>query len=768
MNTLVNTFATEMDALSRRRFLQAAGALIVSATPLAQSIAATVGASAPKPLPLPGELDSWIAILPDGSVTAFFGKMDMGHGLEVAIAQIVADELDVGVDQVTVLMGDTATTCNQGGASGSTGVSNGARPLRNAAAEARRILVEAAATHLNVRVDQLEVNRGAITAVGNSGKHTSYAELIGGKRFNAPVEWNKAVGNTMDIKVAAKPKSPDQYRVVGKSFPRRDVAGKVLGTMEFVTDVRVPGMLHARVIRPPTAGATLGGVNEKSISAMRGVRVVREQNFLAVVADDEWQAIQAAQKLEAQWTANNDHSWPGSQQLHDHIRKAPVLKRDDSARTGDVDAAFATAARVVEADYDWPFQSHASMGPACAVADVRKDGVTVWTGSQKPHFVRDGVAGLLNLPPEQVRAIWVRGPGSYGRNDAGDAALDAAYLSMKVGRPVRVQGMRADGTGWDPKSPAMVMHGRAALDASGKVLGYEFTAKGVSRTDIANNEADPSHSLVGMAIGLPLKPEPALGTPAESYGFAAKRYVWETIAPMQDRYSPLRTSHLRDPVGPEIHFGSEQFIDEVAFAVGQDPVAFRLQHVKDARDAAVIRAAADKAQWQPRSTPRGTLRNGVMTGRGISYSQRGGTIVAVIAEVEVNPATGRVRARKFTVAHDCGLIISPNDLHQAIEGNVVQGLSRTLFEEVQFDAQTVKSVDWATYPILEIQDTPEAIDVVLINHPEIAPTGAGEPTIRSVPAAIANAFFDATGVRMRRVPMTPERVKALLSRSKQA
>ncbi|HMH18711.1 MAG TPA: molybdopterin cofactor-binding domain-containing protein, partial [Burkholderiales bacterium] len=333
-----------------------------------------------------------------------------------------------------------------------------------------------------------------------------------------------------------------------------------------------------------------------------------------------------------------------------------------------------------------------------------------------------------------------------------------------TGRPVRVQGMREDGIAWDPKGPACVHRARAALDASGKVIGYEFIAKGFSRLNIQTNESDPRDSLVGMAIGMPPKPEIGFGIPDDSYGFDSKLLAWETIPPLLDSCSPLRSAHLRDPVGPEIHFGSEQFVDELAAATNEDPVAFRLKYVTAPRDAVVIRAAAEKAGWQPRSGPRD--RSGdVLSGRGIAYARRNGTIVAAVAEIEVDKKTGRIRAKKFTVAHDCGIVVNPQGLRYTIEGNVVHGLSRTLFEEVQFGRDRVTSVDWLTYPILDIGDAPETIDVVLINHPELPPTGAGEPTIRVIPAAVANAFFDATGVRMRKVPLTPERVKAALARA---
>src|SRR6266568_3859336 len=732
-------------SLSRREFLKASGATA-------------------KPALLPTELDSWVAILPDGRVTAFFGKMDMGQSLDIAIAQIVADELDVAVDKVDVVMGDTALTCNQGGASGSTGIQTGARPLRSAAAEARRLLVQSASQKLGLPVEQLRVDDGVVSAVSDPAKKASYAELIGGRHFNRKVEWNKQTGNAMDIKVEAKPKSPSEYRVVGKSFTRRDLPGKVYRTDKYVTDISLPKMLHARVIRCSRAACTVAGVDESSIKKVKGARVVRERDFVAVVADHEWDAVRASRMLKISWNEIKKDPFPPMAEIYDHIRKAPVLKREDSVKKGDVDGAFKTAARIVEAEYEWPFQSHASMGPGCSVADVRADGVTVWTGSQKPHFVQTGVARLLGVPPEKVRAIWVAGPGSYGRNDAGDAALDAALVSKLTGRPVRVQGMRSDGIAWDPKGPASVHRGRAALDASGKVTGYEFISKGFSRRNIDTNESDPRDSLAGMSIGLPPKPSIDFGVPAESYGFDNKLLAWEVIPPLLDASSPLRSSHLRDPVGPQIQFGSEQFIDELAVAAGEDPVAFRLKYVTAPRDAAVIKAAAEKAGWQPRQA-RAARSGEVLSGRGIAYAQRNGTLVAAVAEIEVERKSGRIWGKKFTVAHDCGLIINPEGLRYTIEGNVVQGLSRTLFEEVRFDREKVTSIDWMSYPILEIRDAPEAIEVVLINRPEIAPSGAGEPSIRVIPAAVANAFFDATGVRLRRAPLTPERVKAALVRA---
>src|SRR5882762_9910282 len=697
-------------SLSRREFLKASGAIIVSAAgpafvgeTLAQTAAAPAGG---KPPLVPTELDSWVAILPDGRVTAFFGKMDMGQSLDIAIAQIVADELDVDVAKVDVVMGDTALTCNQGGASGSTGIQTGARPLRSAAAEARRLLVQSASQKLGLPIEQLRVDDGVVSAVSDPAKKTSYAELIGGRHFHHQVEWNKQIGNPMDIKVQAKPKSPSEYRVVGKSLPRRDVAGKVYRTEKYVTDISLPKMLHARVIRCARAACTVGAVDERSIRAVKGARVVREKDFVAVVADHEWDAVRPSRMLKISWNETKKDPFPPMAELYDHIRKAPVVKREDPVKKGDVEGVFKTAARVVEAEYEWPFQSHASMGPACAVADVRADGVTVWTGSQKPHFVQTGVARLLGVPPEKVRVIWVAGPGSYGRNDAGDAGIDAALLSKAVGRPVRVQGMRYEGHGWDPKGPASIHRARAALDQDGAVIGYAFESKGFSRTDIDTNESDPAYSLAGQLMGLPLKSLQGFGVPAESYGFASKQLAWETIAPLLARASPLRTAHLCDPVGPQIQFASESFIDEIAAAIGSDPLAFRLRYLKAPRDIAVVKAAAERAGWEPRPSPRSDRTGDTLVGRGIAYAQRSGAVVAIIAEVEIDRRTGKIWARKFTVAHDCGLIINPHGLKRCVEGNVVQGTSRALAEEVAFDRAKVTSTDWLSYPILDITKPP--------------------------------------------------------------
>ena len=756
----------QSSAFTRRSVLLGGGALVVSIgaavsldTVLSLQTALAQGA---KPPLTPDQLSSYVAVNADGTVSAFFGKMDMGHGLTVAIAQIVAEELDVPFKRVKVFMGDTANSVNQGGASGSTGIQYGGKQMRMAAAEARRVLVEMAAGLLSTPVEQLVVNDGVVSSRADATKRISYEQMLGGKYFNVQLDWNKQFGNTLYAPGKAQPKNPSEHKIVGQPIKREDVAPKVFAQEDFVTDVKVPGMVHGRTIRPGVAGAVPVKVDESSIKDIPGAKVVWDKGFLGVVADKEWDAIQAAQKLKVEWS-QVDPPFPEQASLYDHIRKASVRKRSVDKENGNVDEAFKNAAKVIEAEYEWPFQSHASMGPACALVQIKDGQVTCWSGTQKSHFVQEGLALTLDLPVDKVRVIYTSGPGSYGRNDADDCAMDAAVLAKAVGKPVRLQYMREEGTGWDPKGPASIHRARAALDATGKVIGYEFTSKGFSRLDVNTNGGKPHDTLSGQTLGVALKSGDGFGVPAESYAFDNKRMAWETIPPLLDRSSPLRTAHLRDPVGPQIHFASESFIDEVAAAVNADPIEFRLRHIKEPRDIAVIKAAAEKAKWDTRPSPRRDQSGNKVSGRGIAYSQRNGTRVAIVAEVDIDRSTGKIWARKFTVAHDCGQIINPDGLVKCVEGNIVQGVSRTLWEEVTFDRKSVTSVDWLTYPILDITETPAEVNVVLINHPDIAPTGAGEPSIRPLAAAIANAIFDATGVRIRRVPFSPDRVKSALS-----
>jgi nicotinate dehydrogenase subunit B len=746
--------------LSRRQALFAGGALVVSYLARAPDAnAATNSGAKIKPAITPPELDSWVAVKPDSSVVGYFGKVDIGLGIQVAIAQIIADELDVAFDQVSIVMGDTAVTINQGGASGSTGLELGSVSMRNAAAQARSVLLSMAAEKLGSPVDTLDVTDGVVSVRGAVGRQVPYGELIGGRYFDVQLQWNGKIGNELFVQGTAPLKDHAQYRVVGRSVTRADISNKLFGREVYITDIRVPGMLHGRMVRPPVAGAVPLKVDQAGLSHLPDVQVVWSQGLLGVVAAKEWTAVKAARDLRVEWSSPAA-AFPAQNALYEAMEATTAAAKGGAKPVGDTRAALASASKVVSASYYWPFQSHASMGPACAVADVQSDHATIWTGDQKPHYVRDGVAALLELPPEKVHGIWLRGPGSYGRNDGGDAALDAAYLSKAVGKAVRVQGMRADGTAWDPKGPASVHHVCAGLDASGQVVALSYQSKGFSRENIASHPDDPTQSLAGQLTGMSVKTKQSFDSPEEGYDFPNQDMGWETVPALLERASPLRTSHLRDPLGPQLNFASESFIDELAFATKTDPVAFRLKYLKDKRGIAVIEAAAKQAQWTPRPASGAKPAGEVLTGRGIAFARRKNTRVAVIAEVEVNRRTGRIWPRHWIVAHDCGLIVNPGNLRLVIEGNILHATSRALFEEVRFDEHMVTSVDWVSYPILEMRDAPENIDIVLINHEDDLPLGAGEPATRPVAAAIANAVFDATGIRFRQAPLSAERVKA--------
>jgi nicotinate dehydrogenase subunit B len=756
---------TMIDTLdvNRRQLIAGAGALTVAVLLPGRKARAAVATMASRAALRADRLATYISINQDGSAVGYIGKVDMGQGTEIGWIKMIAEELDLRPDRVSMVQGHTDQTINMGGASGSTGIWKGGAALRSAAAEARRVLIEMAAEKLGVPAERLAVADGVTSDTSDAGRKVSYGELVGGRYFDVELEWNQMLGNDLIIKGKAKPKPPSEYKIIGKAGTRRrDVAPKVLGTLDYMVDIKVPGMLHGRMIRPPVAGAVPTAVDQSSIRDIPGAQVVWQKGFIGVVAPREWDAIRASRALKVTWS-DPKPPFPGNVGLYEHIRKAEVVQYDKEVKVGDVDAAFTNAAKVVEATYEWPFQSHAGMAPACAVADVRDGEATIWSGTQKPHYCRDGIARMLNLPPEKVKVVATTGPGSYGRNDAGDASMDATVLSKAVGKPVRVQGMRYEGHGWDPKAPASVHFARAAIDRDGKVTAWRFETKAFSKRDTMNNEGEPEYTLAGQLLDWPLHPVFLFGHPDESYGFGAIHKISGTIKPLLDRASPLRSAHMRDPGGPQTHYAVESFMDELALATGMDPVAFRLRYVTQARDAAVIKAAAEKAGWQPHVGARKQLNGDVYVGQGIAYASRGGTRIAMVAEVEVNRNTGKVWARRFTVAHDCGQIIAPDLLRLTIEANVVQSTSRALWEEVKFDDKGVTSIDWKTYPIVDMTEAPETIDIVLIDHPELAPTGAGEASSRPTAGALANAIFDATGVRLRQAPFTPERLKSGLA-----
>ena len=762
-NQIERNEQTDALPLSRRVFLASSGALVVALAAPDWAQAATNGS--PVRPPVTGDqLDSYITIDADGTVVAYYGKIDGGQGLGTAIAQMVAEEIDVPFERVRVVTGDSARTLDMGGASAAVGVSHGGMLLRRTAAQARHVLIEMAATALNLPADQLTVTDGVVHSVSDPGKKISYAELIGGRYFDSKVKWNGKLSSAIAVDVEVPLKQPDQFKVIGQSFRRRDLPSKVFGTLDMVADVRLPGMLHARMIRPTVAGAVPVKVDEASIANIPGAKVVWIKDLLAVVAEKEWNAVKAAHALKVTWSESTPN-FPGHDQLHAHIRNAPVVKRVIQRENGSVEEGLKQAVRVIEGEYEYPTQSHGSTGPACAVADVRDGQATIWTSSQKPYDSGACVAELLGLPRDNVRSIWMFGTGSYGRNDQGDATADAAVLSKAVGRPVRVQYMRYEGLGWDPKGTATVNRSRAGLDASGKVIAYENIGKGFSRLDTNTRESRASDVLAGHLLGFPLKPDQGLEIPVASYTFDNGRLGWETIPPLLDRASPLRTTHVRDPYGPPILFGSESFMDEVAAATDTDPVEFRLRYLKNPRDRDAVRIAAEHYGWEKRPSPRNDQKDDVATGRGIAFRRHFDTFIALIAEVRVHRKTGKIDIVRYVCAHDVGMIVNPETLKHVIDRQLVYGTSRAMIEEVRFDENMVTSIDWLTYPVLHADAVPGAIDIVLIKRPEAAPSGAAEMALGLVPAAVGNAVFDATGVRLRRVPFTPERVKAAIERA---
>ncbi len=750
--------------LSRRAFLASTGALVVTLTAPPDLAQAALNGAATRPPLIGDQLDSYITIEPDGTVVAYYGKIDGGQGLGTSIAQMVAEEIDVPFERVRVVMGDSGLTLDMGGASAAIGVSHGGMVLRRTAAQARRLLIEMAASALGLPVDALTVSDGVVHAVADPSRKISYAELIGGRYFDRKVKWNGKTSNALAVEVEVPLKTHDRFKVIGQSFRRRDLPGKVFGTLDMVNDLQLPGMLHARMIRPSVAGAVPVAVDESSIAQIKGAQVVRIKDLLAVVAEKEWNAVKAARALKVTWS-DSKPNFPGHDKLHEHIRNAPVVKRTIQRENGSVEDGFRQAVRIIAGEYEYPTQSHASMGPACAVADVRAGEATVWTSTQKPYDSAACVAELIGLPREKVRAIWMFGTGSYGRNDQGDATADAAVLSKHLGRPVRVQYMRHEALAWDPKGTASVSRNRAGLDATGKVIAYETIGKAFSRLDTNTRESRASDVLAGQLLGFPLKPDQGFEIPVASYTFDHGRLGWETIPPLMDRASPLRTTHLRDPYGPPILFGSESFMDEVAAATNADPVEFRLQYMKNPRDRDAVRTAAEHYKWDKRASPRNDQKGDVASGRGIAFRRHFDTFIALIAEVRVHRKTGKIEVARYVCAHDVGLIVNPETLRHVIDRQLVYGTSRAMFEEVRFDQNMVTSVDWATYPVLHMDAAPESIDIVLIKRPEAAPSGAAEMALGLVPAAIGNAVFDATGVRLRRVPFTPERVKAALERA---
>ena len=753
---------------SRRDFFKQTGGLAIAFSLVDATIVPRVfGAveAGKVSLPDPTRLDAWLHIEKDGMVSFYTGKVEIGTGLQTAFQQIVAEELDISPLKVNLVQGDTALTPDQGGTGGSTSIAIGSRPVRNASATARLLLVKMASQKLGVPADQLDVKDGVVIAKADASKSITYAALVGGADLNDTLKVTGA-GLSNTAEGAGKPKDPSTYKVVGTSFPRVDIPAKIFGQYKWVTDVRVPGMVHGRVVRPAIVGANFVSVDETAVKQIPGfIQTVVKGNFVGVVAQTEWGAVRAAKELKVTWS---DTGTPLPDDLYKHMRTVTPKSTRGAAAKGDVAAAMAKATKKIEASYEYPFHSHATMGPGCSVADYQASGVTtIWSGTQKPHALVKGLAGVINQPLDRVRVIWVQDAGSYGRPGHDDTAADALMLSQAVGKPVRVQWNRADMTTWGAKGPAVAFDMTAAIDANGAVSAVQFSSHAFSGAEVSYTPDSAGNFLGAQLAGV--KNTTGVdefinwGDLSPQYAIANIASESHIVPPLSLGGSPLRTTHLRDPQGPSATFAVESFMDELAAATDSDPVDFRLKYLAEPRAQAVIKAAAEKAGWDRRPSPKRAQPSAdVSTGRGIAFGNRGGTRVAIVAEVSVNHKSGAVKVTKMTCAHDCGLIVNPDGLRGMISGNLVQGTSRAIKEEVTFDRTKVTSTDWVSYPIVRSSDVP-ALDIVLLNHPEAPSTGAGEPSIRPIAAAINNAIFDAAGVRLRQVPFTPARVKAALA-----
>ena len=759
---------------SRRSFLKGTGALIVTfsmesmlGSSLAQGQEAFEGATPAV------ALDSWIAIGADGSVTAYTGKAEIGQGISTAQTQLVAEELCVPFSRVNLIACDTAKTPDQGVTSGSqshpTNFNQGNLAL--AGATARQALLEMGAKQLGVPVEQLTAADGEIRVKSDASKKASYGQLIGGKKFNLMLDKN------------AKRKPASEWTVLGTAARRPDMPAMVTGQFEFAHNVRLPGMLHGRVVRPPAVGATVMSVDEGSVEGMPGlVKVVVKKNFVGVVAEKPWQATQAAKKLSVNWSPGA--GLPNHDNFYEYLRNQKSTRDTLLVNSKDVEQKLGEAATVLKATYYHPYQMHGSMGSSCAVADVQGDKAILYSPTQAVWHQRSAAAMLLGLKPENVQVIFRRGSGCYGLNGADAVTYDAALLSQAVGKPVRVQLTRQEEMAWENYGFPFVMDERAGLDAQGNIIAWDHE----SWSAVLGNRPGyntPGNVITGYLAGFPPEPFRPRSPAPEPTAFnnnsnGVPSYVAGNVGGMargtgtvkseraltHNIASPFWTGPLRSPARLQNTFAHESFMDELAAHAKADPVEFRLRHLSHPRMIGVVKAAAVKANWAPRPSPQsGMRRTGTVTGRGIAcVAYEGGNgYAALVAEVEVNQDTGNVSVKRLVVSNDSGPISNPDGLRNQAEGGALQGTSRALMEEVTWDNEKVTSIDWKTYHSLPVGFDLPTIDVELLNRPDEPAAGAGETSITVVAAAIGNAICDATGARIRQIPFTPERVKAALA-----
>ncbi|WP_024511346.1 molybdopterin cofactor-binding domain-containing protein [Bradyrhizobium sp. ARR65] len=733
--------------LDRRSVLVGAGALIVSfsLTPgFAQHQdvpSPTPPASPPGSLKISPYLDSWIRIDADDSVTVFTGKAELGQGFKTAFQQIAAEELDVPFASLAVVTADTGRTANEGYTAGSHSMQDSGTAIQNAAAQARALLVGEAAKRFDLPAESLRTENGAVIAP--DGRRLGYGELV--------------VSDLLHVQAQPKSqlKDPATFKVMGQSIPRVDIPGKVTGGEAYVQDMRLPGMVHARVVRPPSYGAQLIDCDTSAVEKMPGVvKVVRDGNFLAVVAAKEFQSIKAMNALSAAAKWQENVRLPKQDDLASVVTSLPsqdsvIFQRSDPS---------AVAQKTLEATYTRPYQSHGSIGPSCAVAHLADGKMTVWTHTQGVYPDRQAIAQMLRMPQDAMRLIHTEGSGCYGHNGADDAAADAALIARAMpGTPVRVQWMREQEHAWEPYGPAMVTKLKASLEAGGKIADWNFEVWSNThsmRPGGAGCLLAAQHMAQAFAVP-PAKPLPLPEGGGDRnaiplYTFPNAHIVHHFIPDM-----PLRISAMRSLGAYHNVFSIESFMDELAGLAGADPVEFRLKHLDDQRGRDVIAKAAEGFGWRAGERP--------PPGRGFGFAfaryKNLAAYCAVASEVEINRETGRARLVRAVAAVDSGQVVNPDGLTNQVEGAIVQSMSWTLYESVSFDDKRITSIDWQTYPILRFDAVPDRIDVHIINRPGQPFLGSGETGQGPAAASLANAIAHATGKRLRDLPLTRKRIK---------
>jgi nicotinate dehydrogenase subunit B len=753
----VARFLTEKE-ISRRTFLKGGGALVVGVSlaggaTAGRAQAATGGAvvrGGTNVAPDVNQIDTFVQINPDNTATVFLGNVELGQGSPTGLLQIAAEELDMGFEQLKTVQVTTGVAPSQFTA-GSSSISRGGAQLRGAAAAARQALVTLASAKLGVPVSQLSVEKGVVSG---GGKSVAYGELVGGQAINQTVSAQKAT-----------PKDPSTYKVVGTRVPRIDIPGQISGKYTYIQNVRVPGMLHGRIVRPRgqaayTLGAKIVSVDEGSIKHLKDVQVVRKGDFLGVVSPVEYTAIQAAAALKVKWEDKPMLSGTGN--LNGALRSAKTIDRLQ-VDTGSVEKALPAAAKVVSGSFFYPYNAHGALGPNCAIGDVKGSSATVLCNTQGPYSTQSAVAKTLGIPTESVKVVMFPGSGTYGHSALDDVTHAAALMSQLAGKPVRVQFMRWDEHGWDQYGPATAVDVRAGIDANGKILAYDYTSWSHGSRSV---ESSAEHS------GVPLSTNPAVGSADTTssgsfYAIPNRRVIGKGVA-MQDGF--LKGTYLRAPNAPQALFASEQIIDQLAYEAKLDPVAFRTQNLnsKDGdRWQGVMDAVTKAANWQPRVSGSNRGSGNVVTGRGFAIGGFANSYPALVADIEVNKKTGKILVKHLYAAQDAGLTVNPAAAENQMSGCLVQGCSRALLEEVRFSKVRQTSLDWASYPILRFKDSP-AVTTVIVQRVNEPSTGSGEPATAAVAAAIGNAFFDATGVRLYSTPMNPARVRAALAAAAKA